>query len=85
VNPREIVIWLLQADPGSGHFAEGSDQYEDGWDVDGEVLEELARDEFRWGEKVVFALAWVDPVEEPVEWRAHYESEWADGYRSTGR
>ena len=76
-------MWLLQANPDSGIFAEGSDHYEDGWDVDGDVLKEIARDEFRWSE-VVFNLRWVDSDEESTEWRAHYEREWADGFRTPG-
>lgn len=84
INPQEIVVWLLQADDGSGLFADGADHSEDGWDVDGKVLREIACDEFRWSDKVLFALKWVDPAKEPAEWRAHYESEWAAAYRSTG-
>jgi hypothetical protein len=79
INPREIIVWLLQATRDVGLFAEGSDDYEDGWDVDGDVLQEISRDEFRWGDQV-FALRWVDPEKESAEWRNHYEAEWASGY-----
>ena len=84
VNPQEIVVWLLQNDPDSGLFADGSDHYEDGWDVDGDVLEELTRDEFGWRPGLVFDLSWVDPVNEPMEWRTHYEREWAAGFGTPG-
>jgi hypothetical protein len=84
VNPQEIVVWLLQADPDSGLFADDSDHYTDGWDVDGDVLEDITRDEFGWSPGLIFDLSWVDPVEEPTEWRTHYEREWAAGFRAPG-
>jgi hypothetical protein len=83
-RPQEMLVWWLEAPRAPYLLGEGSEDCEDGWDLDGSLLRELARDEFRWNDHETFTLRWVDPTNEPEEWRRHYEHEWASNHRATG-